>query len=236
MYRLLPLFLLLSCDKPDPKTEQPPYQDDDGDGLSVEDGDCNDEDSSISPQAAEVCDGIDQNCDGQADEGVLLTYYTDGDADGYGSGEVPACTAPTGSSTEGGDCDDSNPDISPAAAEICDGADNNCDGQVDDGATDAPTWYADQDGDGAGDPGTSTVDCAQPAGFVSGNTDCNDQEADIHPGASEICDGVDNNCDGSTDGSDAIDLSTWYADQDGDGFGDPARSTRACTPPAQTVS
>lgn len=100
--------------------------DNDGDGISVEEGDCDDSSAASSPSQPESCDGIDNNCDGEADEGLpTLTYYVDLDADGYG-GLTPVgegCSVPADATLYSGDCDDLNPTISPAAEEICDSAD-----------------------------------------------------------------------------------------------------------------
>ena len=86
------------------------------------------------PGATEVCDGVDNNCDGQIDEDVKITFYRDLDDDGYGNTEVStlACSAPAGYVAKSGDCDDSNAAVHPGAQEVCDdGIDNNCDGIVD---------------------------------------------------------------------------------------------------------
>ena len=82
----------------------------------------------------EICDEVDNDCDGEIDEDVQLPFYMDADQDGYGAGtaEVLACTIPAGYVDNGLDCDDSNADIRPGAEEICDGYDNNCDSQTDD--------------------------------------------------------------------------------------------------------
>jgi len=81
----------------------------------------------------EICNGIDDDCDGFVDEGVLTTYYRDADNDGYGEGDSPtdACSPPAGYVTDFTDCYDTNSNIYPGASEVCDGMDNNCDGQVD---------------------------------------------------------------------------------------------------------
>lgn len=98
------------------------------------------------------------------------------------------------------DCNDSEPTIYPGAPELCNGIDDNCNTLIDDGAGDVVTWYQDADGDNFGDDAVSLEDCVQPSGYVLDNTDCNDADPDIYPGAVEICDGKDNNCDGTTDG------------------------------------
>ena len=101
------------------------------------------------------------------------------------------------------DCNDADAAINPGATEICDGIDNNCDGNIDEAG--GATWYADADGDTYGDAASTTVSCDTPAGYVADNTDCNDGNDAINPAATEVCDGVDNNCDGNID--EGIDLS-----------------------------
>ncbi|MCK6518179.1 putative metal-binding motif-containing protein, partial [Myxococcota bacterium] len=88
----------------------------DGDGYDVE-TDCDDENPAVNPAAAETCDGIDNNCDGAADEGVTSTFYQDADGDGYGDDAAPieACEAPEGASAIGGDCDDADVAFNPGA-------------------------------------------------------------------------------------------------------------------------
>ena len=202
-------------------------------GFVSDSTDCDDGNGSINPGATEVCDGVDNNCDGNTDEGVLNTYYADADSDGYGDAgnTSQACSAPAGFVSDNTDCDDGNGSINPSAAEICDGVDNNCDGNTDEGLLNP--YYADNDADGYGDAGNTTQACSTPAGFVSDNTDCDDGNGSINPGATEICDGVDNNCDGNTD--EGV-LNTYYADTDADGFGDAESSTQACNAPAGFVS
>ena len=132
---LIPILLLsLGCDDASkdsidttPVTDQ---SDGDGDGHTAADGDCDDSDAAISPDAEEVCDGIDNNCNGSTDEGLLVSWYTDTDGDGYGLTESleDGCEAPEGTAAVGEDCDDDDSAINPGAAEVCDGIDNDCNG------------------------------------------------------------------------------------------------------------
>jgi hypothetical protein len=130
------------------------------------------------------------------------------------------------------DCDDTTALVNPGEPETCDGTDNNCSGNEND-ASDATTWYSDSDSDSYGDDGEFTNACAQPSGYIVDNTDCNDINAAINPGAAETCDGTDNNCSG--DESDASDAVTYYADGDTDTFGDALDSVSACAQPGGYV-
>ncbi len=93
-------------------------------------------------------------------------------------------------------------------------------------------YYYDGDGDGYGDPGASFATCTPPVGYVADNTDCDDTDDQVYPGADEYCDGEDDDCDGTIDESDAVDAVAYYPDLDSDGFGDPLGGVYACTQPS----
>ena len=204
--------------------------------------DCDDNNSSINPDADEYCDSVDNDCDGSIDENDALdasTWYADSDSDGFGNSTStqPACNQPTGYVADASDCDDTDASTYPGADEYCDGHDDNCDGTIDeDTALDASTWYADSDSDGYGDSAVSDIECSAPTGYVADATDCDDADANTYPGADEYCDGHDDNCDGTIDEDTAIDASTWYADSDGDGEGDANVSELECYQPSGYVS
>lgn len=204
------------------------------DGYVASSDDCNDDSDLIFPGADEMCDAIDNNCDGVIDEDVTSTYFLDEDGDGYGDAgfTAEACEPPEGYVDNAEDCNDTDEAVSPGATEQCDGADNDCDGATDeDDAADAPTFYLDSDSDGFGDPLSTTTACEAPDGYTIDNQDCDDNDDDIHPDAAEECDEEDNNCDGLVDGSDSVDATTFYLDDDGDGFGASATSLTACDAP-----
>ncbi len=206
-------------------------------GYVTDSSDCVDADSPAHPGATEICDGMDNDCDGaldEADAADAATWYADTDGDGYGDPAVAqsACSAPTSHVADATDCDDANQDVHPQASEHCDGVDEDCDGAIDEEAVDQATWYADQDGDGWGDEGSSQQACEEPAEHVALAGDCDDLDELAWPDNQEVCDGSDNDCDGTTDGADAADAQTWYADEDGDGFGDPDNAQLACEAPA----
>jgi len=183
-----------------------------------------------------VCDDKDNDCDGTADDGVTTTYFVDGDGDTFGDStqSVEACEKPTGYAENGDDCDDTEIAINPAETEVCNGVDNNCDGSTDEGVL--TTFYADTDDDGYGDAASPTDECTLPSGYASTDDDCDDGRDDIFPGAEETCDGVDNDCDGTTDEEDASDAQTFYADGDGDGYGDLYNPVVACNSPTGFVA
>ncbi len=132
------------------------------------------------------------------------TYYIDQDRDGYGSTD-PAypsrkdCTPPEGYAALTGDCDDFNAQTHPGAAELCDQKDNNCDGNVDEQVV-YQDYCEDKDGDGHGVlGGAMKMDCKPSAGFGDCLGDCDDRSPTTYPGAAEVCDGRDNNCNGKVD-------------------------------------
>ena len=193
--------------------------------------DCDDLDKNTHPDATEVCDESDNDCDGDIDEDVKSTWYADTDNDGYGdaSNTTEACTVPPGYVWDSTDCNDSSATTNPASYEVCDGTDNNCDGVTDEAsALDADTWYVDADSDGYGDSSSTETACDQPTGYVATDTDCNDADSSIYPGADEYCDSIDTDCDGTVDEDDALDADTWYADSDADGYGSSTSSITAC--------
>ncbi len=198
--------------------------------------DCDDADPGVFPGAAETCDGRDEDCDGAVDEGAGAPAWADRDGDGFGdpATETRACEVPAGLVRQAGDCDDADAGVSPGAAETCDDRDEDCDGEVDEGA--GPAWYADTDGDGYGDPASATVACDAPTGHVADDHDCDDADAAVHPDTAEVCNGVDDDCDGDVDEDDAADAAIWYLDADGDGHGDPASPMRSCDQPTSAVA
>lgn len=201
-------------------------------GFVDKSGDCNDGNDKSFPGNTEVCDLIDNDCNGKTDEGFVNRWYRDQDNDQHGD---PAsskldCGQPVGYVTNSDDCKPEDSTIHPGAIEICDDKiDQDCNGKTDDALT-ATLWFADVDGDNAGDPAVSFYSCKVQEGYVINDDDCNDSSPNVGPAVPEACgDLVDNDCDEITD-TDAVDTA-WFADSDGDGFGNPEIAQTACAPP-----
>jgi len=276
----LALLTLLACGGSDAGTDTGVVVDQDGDGFPAA-VDCNDQDAAIFPGADELCNDQDDNCDGQVDEHPTdgLVLYADVDGDGYGglAYQDMACSPSDAWVEDNTDCNDLSAVSHPGGTELCDGLDNDCDGNVDESVDDAPTWYIDADGDGYGDPtvpvqacsapdiyvdngddcdddnaalspatiwyadvdgdgygGTdfTSVGCEQPDEHLATDDDCDDRDDSVHPGAEEICDEIDNDCDGTIDGPDATGAVDFYTDADGDGVGvEDGKTVAGCSPP-----
>jgi len=166
-------------------------------GYVSDSTDCNDGAPGVHPGATETCNEVDDDCDSQTDEGVTTTFYQDSDSDTYGnaSNTTHACSAPSGYASNSTDCNDSASGVYPGATETCNAVDDDCDSQTDEGVT--TTFYQDSDSYGSA---SNTLDaCSAPSGYVSDDTDCNDGASGVHPGATEICNAVDDDCDSQTD-------------------------------------
>lgn len=167
------------------------YADVDGDGF----GNINAPVNSCLPLPGLVLNSLDCN-DTVAVVNPNTVWYADADGDGFGNLTMTTtgCTQPNGYVANSTDCNDN-----------------------DSTATVAMMFYQDYDGDGFGNSGAPMMNCGQPAGYVSDSTDCDDSNLTVYPGAPEICDELDNDCDGNTD--EGLPSYTLYEDMDGDGFG-----------------
>ncbi|MBF0103919.1 MAG: FG-GAP repeat protein [Deltaproteobacteria bacterium] len=168
------------------------YNDCDEDGFdSTRDGggDCSDYNANVHPGAVEICDGLDNDCNGTADDGLPThTWYADADNDGYGdpTASTSTCTiaAPAGLVANANDCDDTNNAIHPGAVEVCDNADNDCTGGIDNGIAPIPA-------DNTQGLCASNIKVCHDGDFVNATGN--------YVPMSEICDGLDNDCAGGTD-------------------------------------
>ena len=203
----------LFCD--DPSTERLAYV--------VDNTDCDDATVGVNPGATEVCDAldVDEDCDGLSDDAdssvdvtTMSRWFLDADGDSYGdrtATALAACDDPSSSTTayvsDASDCNDADSAIHPGATEVCDAldVDEDCDGLSDDAdpsvdTTTGSTFYTDADGDGYGaSTASGTFFCDVPAsGYASSTTDCDDTNSAVHPGATEVCNDWDDDCDAST--------------------------------------
>jgi hypothetical protein len=256
--------LIVGCRTP--FVEEPPL-DADKDGWAATE-DCEDNDPWVHPGQLEVCNGVDDDCDGVVDGEQAIggdVFLADNDGDGWGAPatQIIACGQPVGYVRVDGDCDDEDPAVNPGVVESCNRLDDNCNGKIDDNAIDAliwfldvdddgagdieqlvlsceqvlgivanaddcddtdpnaaavAAWYADNDGDGYGDAMAMILACHPPSGHVTDNTDCDDTSDSRNRAAAEICNGLDDDCDGAID-ENAIDAKPWFQDADNDGYG-----------------
>ncbi len=214
--------------------------------MGVRQFECDDADPNVRPDALELCNGIDDDCDGGIDEGRLTTCYLDGDGDSYPpSGATPMNRCPdsgTGSCPAGFtsrapmgleiDCDDDNVGRSPAVAEACNGVDDDCDSATDEGIT--RRCYTDRDEDGYAEMGARfTTECGDcPAGTTvrtpsGANVDCDDRDGGRSPAVPELCDGRDQDCDRNIDEGTRAML---FPDADFDGYGEAGSSRISVCP------
>ncbi len=231
------LLALLSCDW------SLSNKDLDGDGISVAEGDCDDEASSVGPEVAEACgDGIDNDCDEEIDEKVEM--YADCDEDGSGN---PDCATMACNELDLVVCDESGEHKCNLVRN-----DDDCDdtrvGEF------SGTWFVDADDDGHGNSDNRIDACDQPAGTAEESDDCDDEDPTVWDPQDwyEDADGDDFGNAGSTtkschqpDGWVANDddcddddptitvAVTWYADVDGDTWGDASAATDACEAPSE---
>ena len=235
----------------------------DGDFTALIAGDCNDSDADAFPGAPEVCDDVDNDCDGTPDEpgaGGCVFYFADNDEDDWGSNDMMCLCSALGnfSAAKGGDCDDSNPNVFPGALEKCDGKDNNCNYNVDEGYPDLDgdgvkdCLDEDKDGDGLPDgldncPGVANQDQKDNDGDDEGDAcdmdddndsildgqDCKPFDALVFPGATEQCNGMDDDCDNQVDEEGASGCELYYKDKDDDNWGMDGQPQCLCGPTGQ---
>lgn len=204
--------------------------------------DCNDLEFDVHPNAKEVCNNIDDDCDNATDEGAAIgciNYYKDGDGDGYGVGEPQCLCSPSQpyKATYNSDCNDLNPMIHPNAEEICNKLDDNCNGQTDEGVEGTCTiFYLDMDSDGFGVDDDAMCLCGPFGNYkaIKGG-DCNDKDPMVNPSAKESCNNVDDNCNGVIDEEAADGCKVYYVDLDKDYYGG-SKSRCLCKPDDKYVT
>lgn len=187
-------------------------------GFAADANDCDDDDPEVFEGQFEICDGKDNNCDDSCDgQGAGCTdnidevqeyapWFDDADGDGFGSAQgqpILSCIPIPGHRMSNTDCNDGDAAVHPAATEACDGVDNDCNGLRDFqiGLND----FEDDDTDGL------------PDATCVGGDDCDDRNSATGAGLDEICDRIDNDCDGAADEETV--QTVWYLDADGDGWG-----------------
>ena len=168
-----------------------------GAGYSTVNTDCNDANVSISPMAEELCDGIDNDCNASTADGLgTTTYFRDADNDGFGNLNITSvsCQSPSGYVANATDCDDNN-----AAYHTIN------------------TYFEDADGDTFGNGDVAQNACFLTTGYSVNHEDCDDTNAEVNPNATEVCNLIDDDCDGViNDGLTSID---YHLDADHDGYG-----------------
>lgn len=190
----------------------------------------------------EVCNGLDDDCNGIIDDSFIYTiYYADADGDGFGDIDhtTTSCTGlpPAGYVFDSTDCNDLNNAIYPSATEICNGFDDNCNIMIDEDLI-YYEYFIDYDEDGFGNADENIFVCYEipPFGYLTDSTDCNDDIAVINPDATELCNSLDDNCNGSSD--EGFTLYVYFFDSDDDGYGNDTLSIATCsdTAPAGYVT
>ncbi len=192
----------------------------------------------LSLGAVEICNGVDDGCDGTTDpEGSLgcVNYYRDNDIDGVGQTSDFKCLCQPNEiyrATVSGDCDDNEPQVYAGRQEVCDGLDNDCDGVTDgENTLGCQVFFYDEDGDTWGIDSLAKCLCSPTGHFTSLNSgDCDDTRTAVNPAMTEVCNALDDDCDGRTDPPSSPGCIAYYLDTDSDGFGDPTVTRCLCAP------
>ena len=214
----------------------------------TDDSDCDDDDIDINPAATEVCDDVDNKDSLIDDDDPALDVDTVHVLRRRRRGRVrelrsvlPPVASRPGTPTMTPTV--MTPSTPSTLEEICDGIDNDCgtDVDIDDSDFDPAgifTYYLDDDSDGYGDSAVTVTDCDAPTGYVDIADDCDDTDDTINPDAPEVCDSIDNDCDGDIDDDDSslntTSATSYFTDADLDGYGDPDTETLACVQPSGT--